>query len=378
MSEMKIFLISNTAWSLVNFRSGLMRELLAAGHEVVAVAPPDESVERIESLGIGYMPLSMDNKGTHPGKDLLLLWRIYALLRDERPDLVISYTIKPVIYASLAARWLQISVINVVTGLGTAFMREGLLSMLVGTLYQFSQRRVQKLFFLNRDDLHFFNERRLAPADRIEMLPSEGIDLSHFTLSSKLNSADDKAFRFLLIARMIWDKGIGEYVEAARRIRNQNVDAVFYLLGFLDVQNATAISRQQMDEWVAEGVVQYVGVTDDVRDHIAAADCIVLPSYREGVPRTLLEAAAMGRPIITTNAVGCREVVDDGANGWLCMPRDAEDLAQKMRWMMALAPEERAAMGRLGRDKVEREFDEKVVISRYWNAIESISERKKA
>jgi len=375
---MKIFLISNTAWSLVNFRSGLMRELLAAGHEVVAVAPPDESVERIESLGIGYMPLSMDNKGTHPGKDLLLLWRIYALLRDERPDLVISYTIKPVIYASLAARWLQISVINVVTGLGTAFMREGLLSMLVGTLYQFSQRRVQKLFFLNRDDLHFFNERRLAPADRIEMLPSEGIDLSHFTLSSKLNSADDKAFRFLLIARMIWDKGIGEYVEAARRIRNQNVDAVFYLLGFLDVQNATAISRQQMDEWVAEGVVQYVGVTDDVRDHIAAADCIVLPSYREGVPRTLLEAAAMGRPIITTNAVGCREVVDDGANGWLCMPRDAEDLAQKMRWMMALAPEERAAMGRLGRDKVEREFDEKVVISRYWNAIESISERKKA
>jgi glycosyltransferase involved in cell wall biosynthesis len=168
---------------------------------------------------------------------------------------------------------------------------------------------------------------------------------------------------------------VGEFVEAARLLKEQGVNAEFCLLGFLDVQNPAAISRTQMDAWVNEGVVRYLGVSDNVREEIAEADCVVLPSYREGTPRTLLEAAAMGRPIVTTDAVGCREVVDDGANGYLCRPKDAADLAEKMKQIAGLTPEERSAMGLQGRAKVEREFDEQIVIEKYLGAIKSILER---
>lgn len=370
---MKIFLIGNTSWGLVNFRSGLMLGLIAAGHEVIAVAPQDEHVARIESLGIRFIPLQMDNKGSHPGRDLLLLLSFYRLFRAERPELVITYTIKPVIYASLAARYCVIPAISVVTGLGTVFLKENLLTRLVEKLYRFSQARVQKLFFLNRDDMQLFRQRNLAPFSKMECLSGEGIDLAHFSSNRPFNMQSQRPFRFLLLARMLWDKGVGEYVEAARLVHQDFPNTEFCLLGFLDVQNTTAISREQVSEWVAEGVVNYLGVTNDVRPQIAEADCVVLPSYREGISRTLLEAAAMGRPIITTDVVGCREVVVNGVNGFLCQPRDAMDLAEKMKQMIALTPEARAEMGRRGREKVELEFDEKVVIMKYLTVLEQLA-----
>lgn len=376
---MKLFLVANTAWSLVNFRSGLMLGLMAAGHEVVAVAPPDEHVARIEALGIRFLPLPMDNKGTHPGRDLLLLLRFYRVFRAERPDLIMSYTIKPVIYASLAARYSGIPAISVVTGLGSVFLKENLLTKLVEVLYRLSQSRVQKLFFLNQDDVQLFRQRNLAPAANMECLPGEGVDLAHFSspdqpssLAPHLPPPAQRPFRFLLIARMLWDKGVGEYMAAARRVRQRNPEAEFCLLGFLDVQNPAAISREQMQAWVDEGVVNYLGVASDVRPHIAAADCVVLPSYREGTPRTLLEAAAMGRPIITTDAVGCREVVADRVNGFLCQVRDADDLADKMEQMIGLSADERTEMGKRGREKVEQEFDEQLVIDAYLRTIREI------
>lgn len=376
---MKLFLVANTAWSLVNFRSGLMLGLMAVGHEVVAVAPPDEHVARIEALGIRFLPLPMDNKGTHPGRDLLLLLRFYRVFRAERPDLIMSYTIKPVIYASLAARYSGIPAISVVTGLGSVFLKENLLTKLVEVLYRLSQSRVQKLFFLNQDDVQLFRQRNLAPAANMECLPGEGVDLAHFSspdqpssLAPHLPPPAQRPFRFLLIARMLWDKGVGEYVAAARRVRQRYPEAEFCLLGFLDVQNPAAISREQMQAWVDEGVVNYLGVASDVRPHIAAADCVVLPSYREGTPRTLLEAAAMGRPIITTDAVGCREVVADRVNGFLCQVRDADDLADKMEQMIGLSADERTEMGKRGREKVEREFDEQLVIDAYLRTIREI------
>ena len=189
-----------------------------AGHEVIAVAPPDEHVPRIEALGIRFLPMPMDNKGTHPGRDLLLLLRFYRTFRSERPELVISYTIKPVIYASLAARFSGIPVINVVTGLGTVFLRENLITKLVVMLYRYSQAHVQKLFFLNQDDMQFFRQRNLAPAEHMECLTGEGIDLVHFIQAEPLPEGQ-RQFRFLLLARMLWDKGIGEFVEASRQVR---------------------------------------------------------------------------------------------------------------------------------------------------------------
>ena len=177
---------------------------------------------------------------------------------------------------------------------------------------------------------------------------------------------------FLLVARMLWDKGVGEYVEAARILKKHYSEVRFCLLGFLDVANPAAISRAQMDLWVAEGVVEYLGVSDDVRKWLAEADCIVLPSYREGVSRTLLEAAAMARPIVTTDAVGCRDVVEDGVNGLLCRPRDTLDLAAKLEKMINTSPSKRLEMGNKGRLKVEREFDEQIVIKKYLATIYSI------
>jgi glycosyltransferase involved in cell wall biosynthesis len=212
---------------------------------------------------------------------------------------------------------------------------------------------------------------RMTITDR---LPGSGVDLDRFVPSSLPNQ---QMLRFLLISRMIWDKGVGEYVEAARILRSRNINADFCLLGFLDVKNPTAISRQQMYEWVNEGVVRYLGASDDVGYEIAAADCVVLPSYyREGVPRTLLEAAAMGRPIITADSIGCREVVDDGINGYLVQPRNAHDLAQKMERLILLSPNARTEMGKRSREKAERVFNEQIVIMKYLEAIdEGLSQR---
>lgn len=358
-----------------------MRALLASGQEVTAVAPYDEHAARIEEIGVRFLALPMDNKGTHPLRDLRLLLAFVSLFRKERPDIAISYTIKPVIYATMAARWLGIPAVSVVTGLGTVFSRENLLTKLVEWLYRVSQSDVRKIFFLNEADMQIFRRRKLTPVALMGRLPSEGIDLSHFNmiehhqdLAGGVACDSQRPVRFLLMARMLWDKGIGEYVEAARQVRHKYPDAEFGLLGFLDVQNPTAISRSQMEEWVREGVVNYLGVTNDVRQAVAWSDCVVLPSfYGEGIPRTLLEAAAMGRSIVTTDTVGCRDVVDDGVNGYLCRSKDAVDLANKLIQIIELTPDERQAMGERGRQKVEREFDERVVIDHYLKVISSIT-----
>lgn len=371
---MKVIIVLNTAWNLVNFRAGLIRALVAEGHEVVAVAPQDEYAPRLAALGCRFVALPMDNKGTHPGRDLLLFLRFLSLLRRERPDVFLGYTVKPNVYGSLAAHALGIPVVNNIAGLGAVFIRDNWLTRLVRLLYKTALSRSQHVFFQNDEDMRQFVEQGLVVADKVSRLPGSGVDLCSFYYLP-MQPLGNRAFRFLLVARLLWDKGVGEFVEAARMVRRKYPAAKFQLLGFLDVKNPTAVSRAQMDEWVAEGVVEYLGVADDVQPYLAAADCVVLPSYREGVPRSLLEAAAMGRPIVTTNAVGCRDAVSDGVNGLLCRVADAGDLAEKMAQMIALSPEARAAMGQRGREKVEREFDEKIVIQKYLDAIREILAR---
>src|SRR6266849_7189519 len=335
----KILISLNAAWNLVNFRAGLIRSLVAQGHEVVAVAPPDEYAPRLEKLGCRYVPLPMDSKGTHPGRDMQLLWRFFRLFQNERPDVFLVYTVKPNVYGSLAAHALSIPVINNIAGLGAVFVKDSWLTRLVRFLYRLAFAKSRRVFFQNDDDRRAFVEAGLVGAGQADRIPGSGIDLLFFSRVPSFPQ-NGRNFRFLLLARMLWDKGVGEYVAVARLVRQRFPDAEFCLLGFLDVQNPAAISRRQMEAWVAEGAVNYLGETVDVRPYIAAADCIVLPSYyREGVPRSLLEAAAMGRPIVTSNAVGCREVVEDRVNGFLCRPRDAADLAEKLERMITLSPE---------------------------------------
>ena len=376
---MKILISVNTAWNLVNFRAGLIRALVAQGHEVIAAAPFDNYAPRLAELGCRFVPLPMHNGGTDPGRDAMLLWRFVRLFWRERPDVYLGYTVKPNVYGSLAARWLGIAVINNIAGLGAVFINDGWLVRLVRWLYRVALVRSAKVFFQNGDDRQLFISGGLVRAEVSDLLPGSGIDLARFAAQPlmALNGGARK-FRFLLIARMLWDKGVAEFVEAARLIHARWPQAECCLLGFVDVQNPAAVSAAQMDIWVRQGLVKYLGVSDDVRAEIATADCIVLPSYREGTPRTLLEAAAMGRPIITTDAVGCREVVDDGQNGYLCKVRDASDLADKMQQMLSLPLAQRQQMADYGRRKMEREFDEQIVIQKYLDAIQNIKTRTAA
>jgi glycosyltransferase involved in cell wall biosynthesis len=367
----KVVIAANTAWNLLNFRGGLIRALLAADFEVVAVAPSDEYVLNLKKLGCRFVPLAMDNKGTHIGRDLLLLWRFYRLLKQERPDIYLSFTVKPNIYGSLAAHSLGIPVINNIAGLGVGFVSDRWLTYLLRLLYRLALMRSAKVFFQNDEDKAIFIDGELVRLTVTDVLPGSGIDLNHFI---PLPLPNKIPIRFLLIARMLWDKGVGDFVEAAGLLKQSGIEADFCLLGFLDVQNPTAISRSKMNAWVNEGVVRYLGFSNNVREDIAVADCIVLPSfYREGTPRALLEAAAMGRPIITTDWVGCRDVVDHEVNGYLCHPKDVNSLAQMMNKIVNLPPEERTKMGLLGRAKIERQFDEKIVIRKYLEAIKAIT-----
>jgi len=314
----------------------------------------------------------MDNKGTNPVRDLALTLAYRKLFRRLRPAVVLHYTIKPVIYGSLAARTLGVPCVNMITGLGTAFIRDNWLTRIVEYLYRVSQEKAEGIFFLNEDDPQLFLDRRLSPPERMERLPGEGIDLNHFP---PVPTTDDGEVRFLLIARMLRDKGVVEFVQAARIVRAKAPSARFQLLGRVGVANRTAIGRETLESWVKEGIVEYLGETDDVRPVIAQAHCVVLPSYREGVPRTLLEGAAMERPIIATDTVGCRDVVEHGVNGFLCRVRDAEDLAAQMVRLLEMPVKERSAMGHAGRRKVEQEFDERIVISRYLEKIGNIVNR---
>ncbi len=365
---MKVLLTANSAWNLAHFRGGLIDALRQDGHDLAALAPTDHGADGLEELGVRHIPIAIDPKGTAPAHDAMLTYRFFQVFRREQPDVILSYTIKNNIYGGLAAGRLRISFIPNVSGLGTAFLNEGWLERLVTQLYQASFRPLKHVIFQNADDRALFIERDIVRADQAVLVPGSGIDLEYF----KPTTSDRKAkapVTFLLIARLLKDKGVREFVEAARHIRTTHPNARFQLLGEVGVANRTAINKPTVDEWVSEGIIDYLKTTDDVRPYIAAADCVVLPSYREGTPRTLLEAAAMARPIVTTDVPGCRNVVDDGRTGLLCRARDAEDLARAMTRMLEMEPKARASLGQAGRRKIEREYCQSIVFDTYRNVI---------
>ena len=367
----KVMIGLNTTWNLVNFRAGLISALQRRGYRVVACAPPDRYVSRLLQLGCRFVPIAMQGQGTNPLREAMLFARYLHVLREERPDAFLAFTVKPNIYGSLAARTLGIPVVNNITGLGTAFIRTGWLTRVVRTLYRTALARSSRVFFQNDDDRDLFVRSRLVAAERTDRVPGSGINLTRFA-PPPVRDSSLVPFRFLLIARLLKDKGVREYAEAAAIVRHRYPRVQCCLLGGVDPQNPAAITREELSAWTASGAIDYRGETDDVAAEIARADCVVLPSYREGLPRTLLEAAAMARPMIATDVEGCRDVVTDGANGFLCNVRDAADLAAKMLRMVQLAPEDRLAMGRRARVDVEQEFDERIVINKYLAAIEAV------
>lgn len=366
---MRIIICLNTSWNIYNFRLNLARALKDNGYKVILVAPYDKYSEILKQE-FEYHDIYMNNKGTNPKEDLKTLIEFYKLYKKIKPDIVLNYTIKPNIYGNIACSLLGIKTINNISGLGTVFIKESMVTKIVKGLYKYSLNKSSKVFFQNNEDKELFIENKLVHSTLCDLLPGSGIDTNKFIPIEYKN--EDKNFKFLLIARMLWDKGIGEYIDAARIIKQKYSNIEFQLLGSLDAVNKTAISKEQMQLWIDEELIVYHGVTDDVKEYIKKADCIVLPSYREGTPRTLLESASMSKPIITTNAVGCKEVVNNNVNGYLCEIKNAQDLADKMEKMINLSHIQRKAMGKAGRDKMIKEFDEKIVIDKYLTTIKEI------
>ncbi len=363
----KIVIISNLSWNLYNFRLSLMVAMKNAGYEVIAIAPQDEYSQKIIEAGFRFYDIKMNAQGINPFEDLGTTYQFYQLFKQISPDIICNYTIKPNIYASLIARLLKIKTINNIAGLGILFVKEGLITRISKKLYRVSQSKASRVFFQNREDHCLFIDSGIVKAEKCDILPGSGVDTKRFTPKPKAKS---ETIRFLLIARMIWEKGIAQYVESARAIKKSHPNVEFCLLGFLDVANPGAITKAQMNAWVEEGVVNYLGVSDRVDEVIHSADCIVLPSYyREGTPKTLLESGSAGKPIITTDNVGCRDVVDHGINGFICEPKSAKDLQLKMEMFLALSSEEKMKMGKESRAKITREFDEKIVIDKYLESI---------
>lgn len=366
---MRIAVVANTAWYLYNFRANLMRALAADGHQVVAVAPGDEYVGRIEAEGIKFIQVPISGRGTDPMIELRSVAGLRSVFRRERIDMVLSYTPKGNLYSGMACITAGIPFMPNVSGLGRAFIKRSALTWLVEVLYRVTFGRAQRVFFQNNEDMAVFVDKGLVKAELVERLPGSGVDLKRFQPSIPPPRSVDAPV-FLLVARMLWDKGVGDFVEAARLVRARHPQARFQLLGFAAVANPSAVSMEQIQTWVDEGCVDYLGSTDDVRTFLQDADCVVLPStYREGVPRTLLEAAAMCRPIVTTDAPGCRDTVIDGESGYLCKPSDGADLADKFFRFINLPVLARHEMGRSGRRLMERRFDERLVINRYRAAV---------
>lgn len=363
-----VAIVLNTSWNIYNFRLPLIRELVKIGYEVILIAPRDEYTKKLEEEGFKYYDIKIDNKGTNPFVDSQLIYNFYKLYREIKPDLILNYTIKPNIYSSLASKLLSIPTINNITGLGTVFLNNKISSKIAHWLYRIALYN-NSVVFQNRDDMRLFIDKKIVKERDVELILGSGIDVNHF--KSKNSISKNEKFTFLMIARLIKDKGINEYIDAIRVIRASEYAerCTFKLLGSLYLSNPTAISEKELNSWIDEGIIEYLGHSDSVEEEIDKVDAIVLPSYREGLSRVLLEASSMSKPIITTNVAGCRDVVDDGINGYLVEVKNSLELAEAMKKMVDLPIAELRYMGKNGRKKVVDNFSEERVVRKQISLI---------
>ena len=364
----RILLLSNAAWNLAHFRRPLIEALVAEGHDVIAAAPPDGKEGALEALGARFEPLAIRAGALSPVADLALLVAIARLLRRLRPDKMLTFTVKPNVYAPLAARVLGVPTYPTISGLGSALIAGGPLGLLVGTMFRAALAKVPTAIFQNEDDRALFVGKGLVSGARTTVVPGSGVDLDRFRPAP---FPEHGPFTFLMVGRLLRDKGVAEYAEAGRLLRARGHDVRLRLLGAIGVDNPSAVPQSQVARYVADGLFEHLPPTDDVRPHLADAHAVVLPSYREGLPMSLLEASAVARPMVATDVAGCRDVVVDGENGYLCAPRDAVALADSMERLLTLDRFRLAAMGQAARARVEQRFAKSVVVDAYRRILAS-------
>ncbi|RTL85650.1 MAG: glycosyltransferase family 1 protein [Hyphomicrobiales bacterium] len=362
---MKCLLFANTDWYLYNFRRSLAAALRAEGHEVLLVSPPGPYGIKLRELGFTWIPAPMERASLNPLRELALIGWLFMLMREERPDVVHGFTIKCAVYGALVGRLAKVGRINAVAGMGYVFTSDSLKARLLRTPVRVLMRIAlggerARLILQNPDDVQLFHKARIVPSERIRLLRGSGVDCSRFLPGSATASAD-APLRVVLAARMLWDKGVGEFIEAARILKSQGRRLSFILAGAPDPGNPASIADEQLRAWREEGLVEWLGHVADMPGLMAGADIVVLPSYREGLPKSLIEAAACARPLITTDAPGCREVVTHGLNGLLVPVRDAVSLAEAIARLQD-DPVFARRLGEAAREKALTEFDERVVI----------------
>jgi len=363
-----ILFVANSSWNLANFRAPIIAALKDQGYKVAAGVPDDDGAARLRDSGVETHFVDVDAQGFSPLRDSRLLIDYFKLLRRVRPAAILAFTIKPNIYASVAAARLGIPVINTISGLGTGFLSGSLLQGLVTGLYRWALGRSKRVFFHNEEDRDLFVERGIVSPAQAAVVAGSGVDLSRFRPVEK--TTDQDAPVFLFVGRLLTDKGAVEFAEAASTVL-QKRKARFRMLGALD-DHPKAAPRAVMQRHAKDGIIELLGPAEDVRPYIAEADCVVLPSYREGLPRVLLEAAAMATPVIATDVPGCRQAVDDRVTGLLCEARSAESLARAMTDFADMPAGRRLAMGTAARAKAEHEFSESGVVAAYLEELRKI------
>ena len=366
---MLIVFSGNTSWSMYNFRLGVMKYFLKSGYKICVVAPEDDYTEKIKAEGIQFIPVkNLKRSGNNPLKDLVLLKEYIQIYKQLKPSFIFHYTIKPNIYGALAAKFCNVKNISITTGLGYAFANKGVLYYFVKYLYKLSLSYPLEVWFLNSDDKATFIKNKIVAAEKSYLLPGEGVDTDFFKPPSFY--FQNEVTTFILISRMLYDKGIQEYVEASKLLIKNGYNISCLLLGQNDTENPEAIAVETITEWQKKGYIKYLGQTTNVKSFLEKTHAVVLPSYREGVPRVLLEAASMAIPIITTKIPGCMEIVEEGVSGFFCSIKNAPELAAKMEKFILLKSEERIKMGAEGRKKIKEKFDEKIIINIYKNKFE--------
>lgn len=357
----KVLFLVNHDVVIYNFRLELVERLRADGHEVVISSPYGERIEDLKALGCQFREIAISRHGMNPAQELKLLGDYIKLLKDVRPDIVLTYTIKPNIYGGMASALLGIPYVANITGLGTAVENGGMVQKLTVLLYKLAFVNVQRVFFQNEENRAFFADRKIA-VSKHGMLPGSGVNLQRF---SPLPYPEGETTEFVFISRIMKEKGADHYLDAAEAIREKHPNTVFHVCGFCEEHYEARLKDLQ-----ERGIIVYHGMVRDIKTVLARTHCTIHPTfYPEGLSNVLLESCACARPIITTDRSGCREVIDDGINGFVVQQRSTEDLVTQIEKFLALTNAQRQAMGQAGRAKVEREFDRQIVVEAYLNEI---------
>jgi len=372
MKKNKIIISANVLFTITNFRKNLIEFLINKKIEIVCVANNDDlsnsSMQILKDLNIRFIKVNISRKGMNPIEDLKYLMNLVKIYKREKPSLVMHFTIKPNIYGTIAAKIAGIPSINTINGLGSAIIKENFLSKILKYLYKYSLIFSTKVFFQNNDDLDFFVDNKLVNRNKTGIVPGSGVDIKSFSDCRSTN----KELTFLLVSRLLKDKGIYEYIAAIKELNKLNINCKFLLAGQFDFGNPSAITKEEVKEWEDSSIVKFLGKTDNIKEFFKISDIIVLPSYREGLSRVLIEAASASKPIITSNVAGCKDIVDNGINGYLCDAKSVQSLSDSIFKIIQLSNEERSIMGEKSRQIAVKRFDKEKVNEIYFKEIKKI------